>query len=830
MHDELSFGEWLKQRRKLLHLTQHDLARRVNCSLSTLEKIEADARRPSRQIAELLAQHLGIAADQRAAFVRFARSATRAVPPGAFAPPPAPAPWRTQLRHCTNLPAQSTPLIGRDDDLVRAQNLLLSRNLRLLTLTGPAGVGKTRLAIAVAQTLLYEFNDGIYFVELAPLREPALVAAAIAQTLALKETGTRSFFEQLVCHLRERRVLLVLDNFEQVITAAPFVADLLSECRWLKALATSRAPLQLRIERQFPVPPLALPNPARLLPCDALANIPAVHLFLDRAQAVNPAFSLDAGNAAAVANICARLDGLPLAIELVAAQSARLSPLQISARLLRERSLSINAQGPRDLPSRQRTLHHAIRWSCELLSPQAQWLFARLGIFVGGCTLEAVAQVEPEMSRSTLGATLTALERNSLLRSEMIASGETRWIMLETVREFALEELDARGERAAMDSAHAHCFLSLVERGGPEMLRAPTTPWLQWLAREHHNLRAALAWFSAHEPETGLRLGGALWGFWMRYGYYREGRHWLTTLLEHSPAKVSAARAQALRGAGVMAQFLHDYSAARALFQVALDIQRQLGDWREVAALLTGPGFVASLQGDLTSAQSFYQESLALYQTLQDQTGVAHASVGLGRVALKQGEYARAETLFETTLAIRRALGDGNGLAHVLGDLGDLAQSRGDLMRAAEYYREGVSVAQAYDSRAALAFALVGLGFVALAERDSRVAHERLTAGLAVFQEMDDALGVVLCLVGYASAWVTFGPAEECTRAVRVLGAVEMELERLGAMMWQPFAGEYARAKHALRVQLDTKTFDEAWRQGRAMNLEQASVYARASL
>src|SRR5215213_7952186 len=444
---ETSFGRWLRQRRRALDLTQQDLARQVGCAIITIQKLEADERRPSRQLAERLADKLMVAPDDRAALMLLARGEPYLDPRAAEAPEQ-PRPVPPQPRG--NLPVPLTRLIGRKQDLAAVRNTLLRSETRLLTLIGPPGIGKTRLSLAVAHEVQAAFADGASFVALAPLSDPSLVIATTALALGIKENAGQSLLQTLKAALYSKRLLLVLDNFEQVLEAAPLVVELLEACPGLKALITSRAALHVRGERLYALPVLLLPDLTQLPTTGALARTPAIALFVERAQAVRPDFRLTAQNAQTVAEICVRLDGLPLAIELAAARIGLLSPEALLVRL--EQRLAVLTDGARDLPPRHRTLRAAIGWSYELLDASEQALFRRLGVFVGGCALEvaeAVCNAEGDLPWTVVDG-LAALLDKSLLRLETGVDGEPRFVMLETIRAYALERLAASGEERAI--------------------------------------------------------------------------------------------------------------------------------------------------------------------------------------------------------------------------------------------------------------------------------------------------------------------------------------------------------------------------------------------
>jgi predicted ATPase/DNA-binding CsgD family transcriptional regulator len=754
-----------------------------------------------------------------------------------------------------------SPLIGRDQEVAAVQHLLLQAQVGLLTLTGPGGIGKTRLALQVAANLLDHFVDGVYLVALAPLSEPALVATEIARTLGVREAPGYSLQESLQAYLGDKQLLLVLDNFEQILAAAPLVNALLAESPRLKVLVTSRAPLHLYGEQEFPVPPLALPIfdfGFSILDLDTIADqskiqnlswqdlklvlagskidtvslskFAAIDLFCQRARAVNPAFALTDENAVAVAALCMALDGLPLALELAAARIKLFAPAALLAQL--QQRLNLLSDGPQDLPVRQRTLRTEIGWSYDLLTPTEQTLFRRLALFAGGFTVaaaQAVAGTADDDASDVLTGIAALVDQNLVQRLDY-ANQNARFGLLATIRVYALEQLARHDEVDRLQSRHLDFFLTLAERVEPDLLGPRRAGAIAQLTAELDNLRAALAWHATQsaEAEKQLRLASALIWFAHFSNRFSEARTWLLTGLEQNRTP-TALRAKALWGAGLLAISLGDYASARLELEESEAIWHTLDNPLGLAITLRDLCIVAHLQGRSAAEQHYAEASVALCRRVGSPWDLALALDNLAyTLAEQQGQPDVARQLFEEEHALFLASGDQWGIANALMGLGCMAYEQGDNATASAYFEQALTLRRAMTDQWSIAATLTALGQVRQRQGALTTAGQLYREALPLTHATGDKAGIALLFYLLGRQAIA---QKHYARAVQLLAIAAAQRERAGGADYHTLgAQETPEALMAtLRTRLGAARFTTQWHTGQALPLEQAIVYALAT-
>jgi predicted ATPase/class 3 adenylate cyclase len=781
-----------------------------------------------------------------------------------------------------NLPIQLTRFIGREAEIREVRERLATS--ALVTLTGAGGCGKTRLALQVAADVLSDYPDGVWMVDLAALGEPALVPQSVAAALGVREEPGRPLTEALRASLKSKRLLLLLDNCEHVVAAcAILVGDLLRSCPGLRVLATSREILGVPSERSLRVPSLSLPGSRHLPPLEQLRGYEAVQLFVDRAVSSHAQFAVTPQNAPALAQLCRRLDGMPLALELAAARVNVLSVEQISARL--DDRFRLLTSGSRTALPRQQTLRAAVDWSFELLSEAERVLLRRLSVFAGGFTLEAAEAVcadeadsyqltvnsregDPS-SLSTVNCQLSTIEILDLLASLVDKSlvvaeeqgDESRYRLLETIRQYGAEKLKGSEEEAALRERHRDWFVALAQQAAPELHGPRQADWLRKLEAEHDNLRAALAACDENGAEAGLAMAGALSQFWHLRGYWSEGRQSLARALALAPEEPSPSRARALAAASLLAQRQGDYAASRALGEESLAIRRALNDREGIAATLNLLGSAAAQQGDFAGAQPLLEESLAIQRELGNRHGMANLLNNLGLIAAQQGDRKRARELWEESLALQRLLGDrhvmatllgnlgtmafheaeydtaanlfresltiqrdlGNQypIAYLLNNLGSIARQKGETDEARLLYQESLAIRRELNDRRGIAVLLNNLGNLELDRGDAQAARALLKESLAIFRELDDKPAAAVCLVGFAQLASLEGQSE---RAAQLLGAAVALREGLGAPPAPDELAMIERLREAVLAALGEEAFATARAEGERLSLEEAAA------
>jgi predicted ATPase/transcriptional regulator with XRE-family HTH domain len=699
----------------------------------------------------------------------------------------------------TNVPSPLTRLIGRDEEAAAIQALVLRADVRVITIVGAPGIGKSRLSTHVAATVAPTFPDGVWYVPLEPISDAELVVPTIAKVLGVKESTGQPLLQSLREFLRQRRLLLLLDNFEHVLEAAPAVAEILTVCPGVKVLATSRAGLHIRGEWLWPVSPLAAPETGPWVSLESAAQFPAVELFVDRARAVQPTFALSETNAGDVCRICADLDGLPLAIELVAARSRTLTPAELVDRL--GDRLALLTDGPRDVPPHQRTLRGTIDWSYHLLSPAEQVVFAWLSVFVGGCSLHAAEEVAgPADLPVPVADAVAALADKNLLRIEEGPDGQRYAVMLATIREYALERLESSGDAGPIRERWAAYYLELAQTATEQLGGEQQGRWLRQLDAEQHNLRAVLGWYTEHgNAGDALRMIAASWRFWHIRFRQAEGLRWVEQVLTMPGHQDERVRAEVLCGAGWLAVDQYDRGLANSFFTESLAAYRKLGDQRGMADALHGVGTVELCDGDAGQAASLFEESLHHYREAGDDEGVAWSLDHVGSAILELGSYGMAEQHFAEALVIFRRLRHSWGMALALHHLGLSALALGRCTDARGVFDEALAIFTELDNSWGVAICLLYLGHVALDSGEHDTAEANFAQALHASYAQADRPGAARALAGLASLAVSEG---NLVRAAQLFRRAETLAEASGIRMNPATRARYERDTELVRSML----------------------------
>ena len=732
-----AFGNLLKRLRIAGQLTQEELAERAGVSARLISDLERGVvQRSRRDTVEMLAVALELEETEKATFAALSRRK-----------PAAPAREQAASAPPRNLPAQTTSFVGREREISAVTSLLLQPETRLVTLTGPGGVGKTRLAIEIAERSSEAFPDGVIFVDFSAVARSNLVLPAIGRTLDTPDGSEAGHLEEIVLAVEDGRILLVLDNLEHLVDAGPDIAGLLDRCPGMKVLATSRQILQLRAEREYPVSPLGLPQSDSHQSLEVVEQTPAIRLFVQRAEAAQPSFALTEDNAATIAEIVRRLDGLPLAIELAAARMRLLAPTELLQRL--NRSLPLLTGGPRDVPDRQQTLRAAIDWSFELLTPDEQRLFTRLAVFTGGFTLDAAEylmdqgdSLAPEETIDTLASLVEkSLIQRQASAEEITGQPASRFRMLETIREYGLEKLATAGDREDVRDRHAAWCVDLASQSDAGLNSPEQSEWLARLQLEQENFRAALDWaIEMGRSEMALTLSGSLLRFWVTTGQFADARRLYELALDLDPTTETAARAKVLLGIEVVSYFQGDYEAAKSYGEEGLRIYQALDERNGIGWAYGNLGLIADAEEDYSRATELYSRALEIFRELGDRTHTHFMLGNLGLIAHFQDDQDRAADLLEESLELSRELGNQNSVAINLSNLGLVAFALGDLDRAFDLQIEAVKLRIDTGNEASLARSFDNFAVIAV----ERAEHERAARLFAMAEGLRLELGTAL--------------------------------------------------------------------------------------